>query len=149
MHYYYEKIDCVFVKDPIYYPYSYHVYFDSVQKNKIDIRTKYNLIKMLNNLSLLILYFNKETDDKKTNRLYSSKIYLSFSDNNLFNKEELILLFNLYSKINVIDNNNVFYENDSVINENSCIFNENNRFNENNNTFDTNNDFFNQDTVYS
>jgi hypothetical protein len=103
INYYNNKINKIVVINPIYYPYSFHVFYRSVHDKKLDVHLKPNLIRIFNGLSLMKLYFDKNTTDKKFNRLYSRTINVDFDTNcDLYtNQENLAILLDLYSHVRV------------------------------------------------
>lgn len=103
INYYNEKIDRIVVINPVYYPYAFHVFFRSVRNKKLDVHFKPNLVRMFNRLSLMDVYFDKNTNDKKFNRLYSRNVHVDFDkDCNLYtNQENLVIVLDMYSHVRI------------------------------------------------
>lgn len=105
INYYNERIDKIIVINPVYYPYGFHVFFRSIHNKKIDIYLKPNLIRMFNRFSLMKMYFDKNTHDKKINKLYSRNVNVDFDkDCDLYtNQENLSILLDMYSHVRIVD----------------------------------------------
>jgi hypothetical protein len=105
VNYYDNKIDKIVVINPIYYPYSFHIFFKSIHNKKIDLYLKPNLVRMFNGLSLMQMYFDKNAHDKKFNRLYGRNVNVDFDkDSELYtNQENLSIVLDMYSHVRVID----------------------------------------------
>lgn len=102
---YHEKLDKIVAVNPIFYSYAFHTFFNSVNNKKLDVYMKPNLIRIFNGLTLLGVYFDKNTDDKKINRLYSRNINIDFDkDGSLYtNCENLSVVLDMYSHVRVDD----------------------------------------------
>lgn len=103
LNYYHEKLNKIIVINPIYYPYSFHVFYKSIHNKKLSVHLKPNLIRMFNKLSLMDIYFDKNTSDKKFNRLYSRDVNVDFDKNaELYTMHEnLAIVLDMYSHIEV------------------------------------------------
>lgn len=107
--YYQERIHTIHVKDPMFYPYNFQTFFVNLRKYdelKLSIGCQYNLIGLLNNISLIEMYIDPDMCDKNENMLYGSNTIVSFSDqsHNFVDKNNLIMLLSLYSNV-VIEGN--------------------------------------------
>jgi hypothetical protein len=99
---YKERLNSIEILDPIFYPYSHHVFYGSIHNKIIDIRDNYGLIYLLHNTSLLDLYFGRECHNKKNNSLYDNLIKIKFSEcHHLYlNYDVLISVLQMHSKVN-------------------------------------------------
>jgi len=97
---YWELYTDLILVNPICYPYAYHTFFTNIPN--IHGNQKYlnnNFIRMFNRLTLPNLYLGSD----KQNRMYDDKVHVVFSDDHSMytNKELLILMLPMYSRINV------------------------------------------------
>lgn len=112
VNYYQEMIHTIHVKDPIFYPYNYQTFFMNLRNDKElrkSVGCQYNLIMLLNELTLIDMYIDPEMCDKKTNMSYGPNTIVSFSDESdkFVDKNNLIMLLELYSGV-IIDVNNKY-----------------------------------------
>jgi len=105
VNYFQERIHTIQIKDPIFYPYSFHTFFINLRKDQglnTKIGTQYNLLSMLNDISLIHLFIDPEMCDKKNNLLYQTNTTIILSDDKFVDKNNLMTLLGLYSNCNVM-----------------------------------------------
>lgn len=92
--YYKENIRNVFITDPVFYPYSFHSFF-----NFLPDRLSYNFINMFHNLSLMKLYIDSEDSDKFKG-IFNNNIYIHFTES-FENADILTCALSMHSKVNI------------------------------------------------
>lgn len=104
VNYYQEMIHTIHVKDPIFYPYGFQTFYINLRKDnelRMNVGCQYNLIGLLNNLSLVDVYIDPEMCDKNENMMYSHNTVITFSDKfyKYVDKDNLIMMMELYSNV--------------------------------------------------
>jgi hypothetical protein len=104
---YHEMIGDVVITDPIFYPYSFYLFFKNLKSGAIKkhrtITDTY--LKILNNVTLVDLYFDTDDTDKKTDRVFGKQLKIRFDKYHNFYvvRDDLIMLLDMYSKVIVSD----------------------------------------------
>lgn len=106
VNYFQERIHTIQVTDPIFYPYNFQTFFVNLRHDellKMEVGCRYNLMYLLDNLSLIDMYIDPDMCDKNENMLYHSSTFISFSDDSykFIDKNNLIMMLELYSDVSI------------------------------------------------
>jgi hypothetical protein len=99
VNHYEETIEKIIVTNPIYYPYTYTMFFDNMCKIT-DMNP--NLLMMLNRLALIDIYYDFTKLDKSINKLYRNCVEIKFDkklcEKICINNDNLSMHMDMYSE---------------------------------------------------
>lgn len=99
----YDKhINSIFIKNPIFYPYSYHYFYKNLHKTSFTYRP--NIMYVLHGNSLIDTFMDLSEIDKNSNKLYNHKTHIVFDyDTDYIDISELAVLLKMYSRVDICD----------------------------------------------